>query len=184
MYSTAPPAAGGAVCFVAPRAVRTWIPEGDPGTFATLAAMAEMVQGAQLEPLTQETAARIVAGADSNATRARLLREWLKARYVFAPDPLELELVVAPPLQLCAYLQLGRLSGDCDDLATLAAALARAVHLPARFVVIALAPAGPFEHVWTEVFTGREWLELDLVADAQGIRPAQAGTRRAVWALP
>jgi len=163
--------------------LRRTIPEGDAGTFATLEAMEEVVQGSVCVALTRHFAGHIVNGARSTDARARALKNWLTPRYRFAPDPLELEVITAPDLQLCQYQTYGFLSGDCDDLAVTVAALGALAGLAPRFVVIALEPGGPFEHVWTELETESGWIEFDLVALVQGLAPAQHGTRRAVKIL-
>lgn len=55
---------------------------------------------------------------------------------------------------------LGRMVGDCDDKATLLAALLEAVGNPTRFV-IAQYGGEDYEHVYVEVFVNGEWIELD-----------------------
>lgn len=173
----------GSSCVSRPRVVRRWIPEGDAGTFATLDAMEELVRSSMCVALTRQFAASIIGAASSAVARAQALKVWLTPRYRFAPDPLELEVVTAPDLQLCQYQTYGFLSGDCDDLAVTVAALGALAGLEPRFVVIALEPFGPFEHVWCELSTEIGWAEFDLVAGIQGIRPAQLGARRAVRQL-
>lgn len=178
--------AGGACCDACsrpPHIVRRWIPEGDLGTRATLDAMEELVRGSLRVELTRQYARHIMGGSGSPIARAQLLKAWLTPRYRFEPDPLELEVISAPDLQLCRFQVDGFVSGDCDDLAVLVAALGILAGLRPRFVVIALETGGPFEHVWTELWDGMRWLDYDLVAVVQGIRPAQHGARRATRAL-
>lgn len=163
------------------RLVRGWIPDGDAGTSATLDAMEVLVADGIAD--VRGTAERIVSGSSSARTRADRLRSWLSRRYAFRPDPPEIELVASPQVQLCGLWAGGRIEGDCDDLAVLAATLGAAVGLAPRFVVISLSPDGPYEHVWAELWTGHQWVDFDLVAEAQGLRPAQAAPRRAVRTL-
>lgn len=170
-------------CDLNPYVVRRWIPDGDVGTDLTLDAMEDLVRGSMRVELTRLFGWSIVQGCGSHVARARALKAWLTPRYIFQPDPLELEVVSSPDLQLCRYQAYGFVAGDCDDLAVLAAALGAAVGLAPRFVVIALQVGGPFEHVWTELWDGIRWVDFDLVATVQGIRPAQAGARRAVRTL-
>jgi len=145
--------------------------------------MEELVRGSLRVELTRQYARHIMGGSGSPIVRAQRLKEWLTPRYRFEPDPLELEVISAPDLQLCRFQVDGFVSGDCDDLAVLVAALGILAGLRPRFVVIALETGGPFEHVWTELWDGMRWLDYDLVAVVQGIRPAQHGARRATRAL-
>ncbi|MEE8177710.1 MAG: hypothetical protein V3T65_06925 [Acidobacteriota bacterium] len=52
---------------------------------------------------------------------------------------------------------------DCDDAAVLSAALGKAVGLKPRFVVLGFeGPTGPYRHVYTELFDGVAWTEMDV----------------------
>lgn len=108
------------------------------------------------------------------------LRGWLADRLTFHPDPPDMEWVDDPADQMQTLGAVGRIHGDCDDAATLGATLARAMGLPARFVVAGFgrAPA-PYEHVWTEVFDGSRWHDLDVTRAPDALSPS----RRAVYTL-
>jgi transglutaminase-like putative cysteine protease len=75
-------------------------------------------------------------------------------------DPLTVELVKTP----MATLETG--VGDCDDIATLLAAMVLLCGSEARFVTVGFRRGGPFTHVFCE---GRDpktkrWVTLDPVA--------------------
>lgn len=144
-----------------PRIVRTWrIPLGDAGPRATVANMAEMARGA-------------VRRVPFMFRTARELRRWLALHTYFLEDPEGVELVRDPTRMLAEIEQRGESGGDCDDVATLAAALGLASGFGVRLVLAGLAPTGPFAHVYAEVRepAGPSWTELDTVAEAQGIEP-------------
>lgn len=62
----------------------------------------------------------------------------------------------------------GAANGDCDDVAILGAALGMAVGLPASFVLVGFDRNEPFQHVYTELYTGLQgWAEMDVTAPAQ-----------------
>lgn len=67
-------------------------------------------------------------------------------------------------------------NGDCNEHATLFAALARAVNLPAKICVgLVYSEDGFYYHAWNEIFTGGKWISVDSVfgqipADATHIK--------------
>lgn len=57
---------------------------------------------------------------------------------------------------------LQRLSGDCDDKATLLGALLEAVGYPVRFVLAGYTPGlREYEHVYLQALVDDEWITLD-----------------------
>lgn len=120
------------------------------------------------------------AFAPDARTRIATLRAWLTERFTFAPDPIDVEWVDDPKDQLTDLVTDGRVRGDCDDAATLGATLARAMGLPARFVVAGFGPPpAPFAHVWAEVTDGARWYDLDVTRDPDALSP----TRQSVYTL-
>jgi transglutaminase-like putative cysteine protease len=87
-------------------------------------------------------------------------------RVRYQRDPLTVELVKTPE----ATLRTG--VGDCDDMATLLAALALLSGAKARFVTVGFRRRGPFTHVYCEGLDPRtnRWVVLDPVA---GLRTAE-----------
>ena len=53
------------------------------------------------------------------------------------------------------------MQGDCDDQATLLAALLESIGHPTRFVAMQAVPFGPFVHVFTETKIGDKWYPLE-----------------------
>lgn len=73
---------------------------------------------------------------------------FIRRFWIVKPDPLGIEYVVSPDLQLCFFDKVGFLAGDCDDAATLAAALLVAFGVPCWFVAIRMAGDRDFSHVF------------------------------------
>jgi len=57
------------------------------------------------------------------------------------------------------------LSGDCDDIATLLAAMFMSCGNKVRFVLVGFSPGGPPSHVFVEVLTARGNITFDPVAN-------------------
>jgi transglutaminase-like putative cysteine protease len=146
------------------------IPDGDAGTMATLRKMRELARVSAPTPLLQRTG-RYIVGSGGAPRGAARIRRFLARHVRFHPDPFMLELVQTPRLQLERIRTAGYVLGDCDDIATLGAALGLAVHLAARFVVLAFDPAGPWEHVYCELLTPDGWAELDTSREMQRVPP-------------
>lgn len=96
---------------------------------------------------------------------APALRDWLKARSIFHPDPQGVETLYTPVEQLRQLQACGTIRGDCDDVAMLAASLAKAAGKRARYVVVGFGspgPSAPFRHVFTEVADRGRWHAMDI----------------------
>jgi len=95
--------------------------------------------------------------------RCRLLRiaAFLRRRLRFVPDPVGVEAIGAPSFHLLKIREEGVSAGDCDDAATLAGALARAVGAPVRLVLASFRPDGRFHHVWAEGNASGWWVDMD-----------------------
>lgn len=145
-----------------------WIPPGDAGARAMVDLMAKEAHKALRIPLTIRAAENIFPSGASAPHQIQALRDWLASRVSFMPDPYGVELLRTPEYMLEQIRREGVVRGDCDDVATLAAALGLAGGFPARFVLYAFGHALPFSHVFCELHTlCRGWLELDVTRPAQ-----------------
>jgi len=135
------------------------IPNGDAGVNRTVEHMRALAR--ERSPLLAEVAAGIVweAGQDPDATAAGI-RDFVGAAIRYVPDAWNAEVVRSPTYLLRRIQEQGFAYGDCDDMATLAAGLALAAGLPARFVLIGF-HGGPWEHVYAQIWTAAGWLEVD-----------------------
>ena len=130
--------------------------------------MRQIVREQLALPLVRETAAAIVRGTGVNAElQARRIRSWLTHNVGFLRDPYGTEALHTPEAMLTLLGSRGWLEVDCDDVATLGAALGMAVGLRARFVL--LGRDGQYEHVWTELSdpNSDDWQELDITRPYQ-----------------
>lgn len=131
-----------------------WIPGGDLGVSATLLAMRSLARGARRDARVVTAARNATAASVSPTVQAQLLRSWLLAHTQFQADPATVELVRTPLEQLTRIARTGVMRGDCDDVAVLGAALALALGLRARFVVLGFGAANaPYQHVYAEAVT-------------------------------
>lgn len=149
---------------------------GDAGVFQTLTAMRTVIRRAVADPRIQ-LAARTAAPLGSTPLQIRDgILSWLLTHSVFRNDPVAVELVRTPTAQLGVIARQGRMPGDCDDAATLGAALALTRGLPTRLTVIGFGPTGPatsYTHVYPEVRVGGGWLDLDVQRRADSPMPTR-----------
>lgn len=131
---------------------------GDAGVRDTLAAMQYLVDAAQDDVLVIETA-RQLAVADGSGQQYRTalrIRAWLARVWRYVDDPLTREHLEAPAVLLQRMQTLAYIPGDCDEVATLAAALGKAVGLQPYFTVLAFADGTstpPYAHVFCTLLT-------------------------------
>jgi hypothetical protein len=160
------------------------IPAGDAGTDTTLRRMAAMVRRDALNSTVRGVALGIVRrcpdqGAGATACQLRALRKFLVRHVRFVRDPVHAELVHAPRILAQQLVATGSTSGDCDDVATLGAALGRAVGFDARFVVLGFFDAGaPWSHVYAELRdpqTGA-WQQMDVTREYGRLPATRVGT--------
>lgn len=141
---------------------------GRAGTRQTLEIMRGLVRQGRSDVRVRETAVQIVRGAGipghDFARELATLFAFVRDRIRFTRDPVGVEL-----LQGARYT-LERGAGDCDDKATLLAALLESIGHPAelRFRAIGVRPGSPqFSHVYVVARLGGREIPLD---------PTYAGT--------
>lgn len=131
------------------------IPDGPAGVRATLRHMSGLVRRFKVNPIIRELAIRIVATVTEKKKRAqaRAVQNFVRKTIYYVPDVRGVETVQDPvkTLQLKA--------GDCDDQSTLAASLLESIGFATKFV--AVARAGRFCHVLTQVRIGPNWVSLE-----------------------
>lgn len=153
--------------------------EGDAGTFRTVALMRRLAIAAHTDPVVRGMASQLAAPARGDVPlQIARLRRFLRDRCRFVADPRYAEAVTPPRHLLTTIRTRGHCAGDCDDVATLGAALGLSIGLPARFVVIG---RQAFEHVYAELMDpgGGHWYQLDVTRPFQRI-PAAYLARRVV----
>ncbi|MDE2020654.1 MAG: transglutaminase domain-containing protein [Patescibacteria group bacterium] len=140
-----------------PQSTLRGMPEGIAGTRATLAAMRAAALAAHTTLEIRDLAENIIAGVPAKDFRGELeaIQQWVKDNIRYTRDPTYAETLKIPHALLEAP------QGDCDDQATLVAALALSIGFKPRFVAIAVDNPGIFDHVYTEVKLGTRWLSVE-----------------------
>lgn len=132
------------------------LPSGVRGVKKTLRYMREYAAQAQLSPVVRQLAVAIVGGVPGKDWVRELsaVQSWVRGNVRYTRDVVSAETLQAPEVTV----ELGH--GDCDDQATLVAALVGSIGFPWRFV--AIGSVGDYEHVFCEAQlpTG-EWVSVE-----------------------
>lgn len=109
---------------------------------------------------------------------AESIRSFLDDHFLFVSDPRGMELLSTPRYMVDSIERSGYAQGDCDEAATLAASLGRAVGLQARFVLLGWGPAPTrLSHVYTVLRGRAQWHNVDVTMPS---RPVPPSSRRSV----
>lgn len=132
------------------------LPDGVEGIRATLSIMARLVKSFRANPEFIAFTHAVLQGVAPKDDRGEIERifAYVRDRIIYRKDPVDVEALRAPDV----LIRDGH--GDCDDKATLLAAMLEAVGYDARFVVIGFQP-DDFTHVYVEVRFGPGWMPLD-----------------------
>lgn len=144
------------------------IPEGIAGVRETLAAMRQAAIAAHTTLEVRDLAENIVSMVPAKDYKGEIeaIQDWVRGNIRYTRDPLYAETLKTPHALLEAR------QGDCDDQATLVAALALSIGFKPRFVAIGTHAPGIFEHVYTEVKLGTNWYSVETTEPvAFGWRP-------------
>jgi Transglutaminase-like superfamily len=136
---------------------------GDAGSAQTLAAMRSLVDQAQASQIVQAAVTAALDGTpekDANAEAAAIVG-WLRARFRYQNDPVNVELVRDPRYALRQIQLSGTFAGDCDDASTLLAALLETAGYETRFILQGV-PGQDFQHVLVEADLNGTWTPIDL----------------------
>lgn len=131
-------------------------PGGSAGALHTVALMRRMANAAALDPLMINQAVSIIHGvpAKSELHEIEALHDFVLNHIRYTRDVHGVETLADP------RITLARQVGDCDDKATLLAALLQAVGYRTRFVMGDYG-SGDFEHVYLQALAYGEWVSLD-----------------------
>ena len=135
-------------------------PNGFAHVRSTVRKMADLATDEQDIYSVRNLATRITHGVPSKAPRAELqaLYEWVRDHIRYRKDPVGTEWVQRPTRTVAER------AGDCDDMATLLAALAGALGHRWRFRTVGPSPMAQ-AHVAVQAHDGNEWVELDPVLE-------------------
>lgn len=156
------------------------------GIFLTLGEMRTAARATARHPLARQVVLDATDGSREPVAIWRGLRAWLAANTRFRfdrddpiaqQDPSVIEVVHTPLDQLSAIARTGVAYGDCDDAATLAAALTLAAGQRARFVVAGYGgPSAPYRHVYTELLGPGGGLDFDITRTPRSPNPSRIAT--------
>lgn len=139
-------------------AVLKALPSGTRGTRETLRLMAKAARAARKTLPIRQLALSIVRSVPGHKNfrgQVAALHEWVRDHIQYVQDIRDVETLQTPQKTL-EFRQ-----GDCDDQATLLAALLESVGFRTRFVAVKLKTIGPFVHVYTEVNLGTVWFPVE-----------------------
>lgn len=140
------------------------IPDGIGGVRATLAAMRQAAIQASVTLEVRSLAESIVENVPPKDFKGELeaIQDWVRTNIRYTRDPLYAETLKLPRALLEAR------QGDCDDQATLVAALALSIGFKPRFVAIGTTQYGSFDHVYTEVKLGSvQWVSVETTENVE-----------------
>lgn len=132
------------------------IPDGREGIRATLKAMSTFVRRFKTNPLIMTLTRRIVLPVQGEewAAEAEAVLNFVRKTVRYTRDVRGVETVQDPVTTLKFR------TGDCDDMATLLAAMLESIGHPTRFVAIGFAP-NQFCHVYAETKVGNRWIAME-----------------------
>jgi len=110
---------------------------------------------------------------------ANAVQRYIKSHLTFVADPFGVESLAPPLKHMAALKSYGRIAGDCDDAATLSAALGMANGLRAFYTIQAFdwgRGKSPYQHVFTTLaskrFPADRWtVNCDTTRDDQKLPP-------------
>lgn len=139
------------------RATLGSIPDGEAGAVVTLRRMRQLVKDAVRDPSQhiRETALKIV-GSAGYVDQVRRLQSFVQDSIRYIYDPPDVELVQTP------QYTLQQRAGDCDDQATLLAAMLTALGHPAQFLAVGL-QGQPLSHVLVRTLIGQRWVPAETI---------------------
>ena len=140
------------------------IPEGFPGVVETLKVMSRFAREGKTTMLVRSTAMRLIqsCGHKDFSCQVRKLHAFVRDSIQYVMDVDGVETVQTP------QKTLEKMAGDCDDKATLLAALLGSIGHPTRFIAVGFEPQ-IFSHVYLETLIGTRWIPLETT------EPVEAG---------
>lgn len=127
--------------------------------------MKQVVHDSMRDPVVLDSAKMVIrsAGGKNREEQARHIAGWVSQSIRFVRDPYGIETIHTPRYMLDRIKTQGMFEADCDDYAVLSAALAKAVGLRTKFVIMGfLSKGAPWSHVYTMAETPRGWYPFDV----------------------
>lgn len=153
------------------------IPSGADGVRATLLLMRSLVKAYKINETVHAKARSLTQHLPQKdwSGEVRALHRFVRDGIRYLKDTHGVERVQTP------LVTLSYETGDCDDKATLLAALLEAIGHPARFVAVGFSEPGKYSHVYVETKIGERWIPLETTAQYEpGLAPLRAVSRMTV----
>jgi transglutaminase-like putative cysteine protease len=134
------------------------IPDGPAGTTVTLETMRQLANAGKTYLPLRNLALDIVSHVPPKnwPREAAALHAYVRDQVIYRKDVHGVETVQTIP----AMMQRTPMVGDCDDKATLLAAMLETLGHQARFVAAGRHP-GRFEHVWVQTPINNQWVDME-----------------------
>ena len=153
------------------------IPEGAPGTKATLNYMRRFVREYKKTLPVRQLALSLIRdlpGHKNWVGQIKRLHSYVQRRIQYVRDVKDVETLQTP------LVTMKNRQGDCDDQAVLLASLLESIGHPTRFVAIKQNFFGPFVHVYTETKIGPKWFPLETTEKMRPFARMNYSTRMTV----
>lgn len=113
------------------------------------------------------------------------IRNYTASRLRYQNDPIAVELVKDPQRLVEEIKKHGVAAGDCDDIATLIACLARHLGREAQFVTVGFGKPNHFSHVFARVKEPKsnQWVVTDSVAGTDEGKMLRRVTTWKAWSI-
>lgn len=133
------------------------IKDGYPGIEQTIRAMRKLVQQYRTDISIRQAATQAVFLTPEKDDYAEIeaIFHMVQRGIRYCKDIHQVETLSTPTMTLAQRL------GDCDDQATLLAALLESIGYATRFVIAAYNQPGAYEHVYLQVYCHGQWIDLD-----------------------
>lgn len=134
----------------------SFIPNGEAGVRATLAAMSQIIKKYKKAPAIRELALKIVSQVPEKQWRKEVdaIFKWVQKNIRYVKDVRGVE-TLHTPIQLLRLRQ-----GDCDDMSIMAASLLESLGHPTRLCAVGV-NGGEFSHVFSQTKIGGNWVTLE-----------------------
>lgn len=155
------------------RATLHGIPDGIPGAVATLRAMRDLARASIRDPAQGvRDACLSIITSDRWIQQIRDIQQWVQSNIMYVRDPTDadggVELVQTPQVTLQKRV------GDCDDQATLVAALLSVIGHPCRFIAVGFNGA-PLSHVLCQTKVSNTGNDIKDWCAVETIKPEALG---------
>ena len=133
-----------------------FLPDGAIGVQQTLNLMKSLVRKYKAFLPLRTLAVQIVQNVQGKDWRGEIVavQNWVQNNIRYVKDITDVETLHSPDIMLNVR------AGDCDDQATLVAALLEAIGHPTGFVAMGFSP-GEYDHVYAITRLGNSWLSVE-----------------------